>query len=522
MKRCTKLLFSLIPILSIAVTTSLVSALSCQQNIGVSFTFNPTLEIVLSSADIHVDDLAPGTVSDSNIVTVSVITNTANGYTLNASVGNATSFASADRNLIHSNTNITDKFTSVDFGSSLTSNTELTDNTWAYAYLDENLNNGTNTTWSNYSGLPLYSDTTNIATLKTSTGPVTSASGDKIKFKIAAKASNTMPSGEYNNVINFTLVATPIPKTLYMAYEDAGKEKFNGYFKMQDMTADICNAAEVVDEASQMQAIDVRDEKVYWITKLQDGKCWMTQNLDHDIVTTAGYYTHENTDLGWGSDTATVSWTPVRATIDASAVTDNTIPNWVNDNHTPYSVDPGDWYWKNEPFYASAENLFLNNQAGDKFQKDTPFSENGTHGHVGNYYNWSAAIAMNDTSALVTNTYDDISANPQNSICPAGWRLPTISSQGNVANSTSEFQRLNYLYNNGTMSTSQNIEAAPLYFVRTGDVYNSRQNNSGSYGTYWSSTLSANAYALHFGSGYVSSTSNFYRSLGYSVRCVAR
>ena len=65
---------------------------------------------------------------------------------------------------------------------------------------------------------------------------------------------------------------------------------------MQDMNSTICNNVELLD--SELQVIDIRDDKVYWIAKLRDGNCWMTQNLDLDIDETKTY-THWNTDLGW-------------------------------------------------------------------------------------------------------------------------------------------------------------------------------------------------------------------------------
>jgi len=49
--------------------------------------------------------------------------------------------------------------------------------------------------------------------------------------------------------------------------------------KMQEMTATICDASQ---EGDAKQLIDERDGKKYWVTKLPDGQCWMTQNLDYD------------------------------------------------------------------------------------------------------------------------------------------------------------------------------------------------------------------------------------------------
>ena len=550
-------IYILIAILNLSLISSIsfinspsTSAVSYSSNLGISFTFLPTLKIILSSTGcgsgtggLCIDNLSPGTANDSNILTITVLNNTGNGYTLTANVGDNTTnsgrFNTSD--LVHTDTNITNKFVSLATNANIANNTDFTDSTWGYSYMDETLSNPS---WSNYSGLPLYSATT-PATLKTSYSPATSAEGDNIKFKIAAKSASNQASGEYNNVINFMITSQPIPVTLSMAYENAGKQKHNGYYKLQDMNANICNAAEVLDEGSQMQAIDIRDNKVYWITKLQDGKCWMTQNLDLDLSNSTAL-TSDTTDLtsygsggyttanGYSQQTINgnnvISWTPTRATINATNVTNNRISNWSDDNNTPYSVDPGNWYWNALPFYASTDNLFLNNQAGDKFQKNTPYANNGEHGHVGNYYNWSTAVATNSTSSYTASTINNPANNPQNSICPAGWRLPSITSASptyTTAGSQDEFSRLANLYANYTGNTSlssQNLEAAPLYLVRAGRVYSSQQYYAGSYCNYWSSSVdgSSNAYLLGFNSSNVDPQINGHRFYGFSVRCVAR
>ncbi|MBQ2672867.1 hypothetical protein IJG01_02770, partial [Candidatus Saccharibacteria bacterium] len=43
------------------------SALTYQQDIPVSFTFNSSIILTLSSADLRINNLVPGTASDSNI-----------------------------------------------------------------------------------------------------------------------------------------------------------------------------------------------------------------------------------------------------------------------------------------------------------------------------------------------------------------------------------------------------------------------------------------------------------------------
>ncbi|MBR2543161.1 hypothetical protein IKF03_00965 [Candidatus Saccharibacteria bacterium] len=329
------------------------------------------------------------------------------------------------------------------------------------------------------------------------------------------------------------------PVTISDAYQKSGKSTHNGYYKMQDMSDSICGMVNVLDEPGQTQLIDTRDNKVYWATKLQDGKCWMTQNLDLNLSTSTAL-TNADTDLN-----TVASWTPMRSTINAvtNASTSGSITGWTNDYNTPYSIDTGDYYWKNEPFYDSSLcnkvvggvnyqgcNYVTKADASWKnYFATTPYASNGAHGHVGNYYNWSTAVASNDTSAYTADTMANIANNPPNSICPKGWRLPTVTSASpdyTQANSRDEFSRLAYLYDNYTGNTSissEGLEKAPLYMSRTGRAY-AGLDNVGYYGYYWSSTASSGTFAraLVSYSTMVYPQHEGYRFNGASLRCLAR
>ena len=202
---------------SASVSSTSASALTYSSDVGVQFTFNPALQIDLSSADIHILNLAPGTTSDSNVIDVIVKTNNVTGYTLNATVGNSTTYNT--RNLVHEVSGSAANFASINYGASLASLT--TDNTWGYSYSTDG---GTN--WEDYDGLPLYSDATNIATLKDASTPPATNAGDTINFKIAAKASASQASGDYDNVINFIATANPVPTLGPIACE-SGKICYN-------------------------------------------------------------------------------------------------------------------------------------------------------------------------------------------------------------------------------------------------------------------------------------------------------
>ena len=167
----------------------------------------------------------------------------------------------------------------------------------------------------------------------------------------------------------YTVPATGTSQTLYAQWEEnvytfdqafaaAGKSKVtvgsNQYYKMQDISTAICGAVSNNQEA---QLVDGRDNKVYWVLKANDGHCWMTQNLDHDIVKTSGYYTPNNTDL-------TANWTPANATVHytSGAITGADL-NMVN----PISLDVGDWYMNNTNGAVSYD--YLANGENEQFKK---------------------------------------------------------------------------------------------------------------------------------------------------------
>ena len=119
----------------------------------------------------------------------------------------------------------------------------------------------------------------------------------------------------------------------------------------------------------------------------------------------------------------------------------------------------------------------------------TAFSGNGTHGHIGNFYNWTAGIAMNDSSEITGQTYTDPSGNPGTSICPKGWRLP-ISNQNY---SDDEFMTLSAAYGIGNTEEDQRdsvLKSAPFYAVRAGGfAWGGYLQQAGNVGGLMSSTL---------------------------------
>ncbi|MBR2994283.1 hypothetical protein IKF43_02755 [Candidatus Saccharibacteria bacterium] len=374
---------------------------------------------------------------------------------------------------------------------------------------------------------------------KKQSGTVDSTTGSKITATYDAYISGTQASGTYTGQVKYVMFhpsSAVQPTTLAEAFKNAGKSKVpivdpstgetNYYYKMQDMSSSICNAANVFGTASDLEVVDTRDNSIYWVTKLKTdymddnvGQCWMTENLDLDFNTTKpdgsiamrtftsndtnltlyGSYGYDSNNGYTCSNTATttnctssgeiISWTPERATIAPEDLSSTT---WKNDNSNPYSYDRG-------------------NVEPDGYKDG--------HGKAGNYYNWTATIASNSSNSYT-------SGNATNSICPKGWRLPDTR--------TYEFSKLLYAYDitkddkntagyaDGSTSFNKMV-SSPLYFVRSGYVNNGSLSNSAGSGDYWSSAVDSASFAFdqYFNSSSVRPAYSNSGSYGLSVRCLA-
>ena len=289
-----------------------------------------------------------------------------------------------------------------------------------------------------------------------------------------------------------------------------------------------------------VQAIDMRDGKKYWVTKLEDGNIWMTSNLDLDIGGTGvAALTSENTDIsttasgsgiyvdGYTENNGVWTWTPVSTAITSNYhISNNTVsPTWPTDSHTiPYSAEGDDTY-----YYTSNTTNADTRYNSLKACKDAGHTEAECERYfIGDYYNWSAAIASNNSADISTDN-----DRATNSICPKGWRLPNASSTDNEYN---EFGRMLYeagitaALSNGNDSVGykdggfNKIRSNPYYFVRSGGIYGSPLYDTGFSGTFQSSTVNSSTKVYHLGffSTNIYPASNGGRYVGRSVRCLAR
>ncbi len=383
------------------------------------------LTFALSSHNLTISNLAPGAVANSNVITISTNTNNSTGYTLAATVGDASHNTTS---LIRSST--ADAFEGLATDSSLAMN-NIPDSKWGFSS-DSGLT---------FSGLPLYTDTPKILDL--SSLPV---AGGTINFSIAAHAPSDMSAGTYENVITFSVVANYDTMTLSDAYALAGRTPVStasgSYYTMQDMSMDICNNVDTLN--SSLQLLDTRDNKLYWVTKLADGNCWMTQNLDYDIA-------------GDSSD--------IYSGLDGSAIT-------LMGNNNAYSTynfdgieDLGSFSNASDRICFFGPSLSSSKQGGCSFNVGNYYAANGTsttplpiscntttndgencHYHLGNYYTSNA-----------TTVTDLIDSGMEASICPQHWALPQQS-----------------LYSSLYSLLGSNISTAPAsYFNFVGKVHDS-------------------------------------------------
>ncbi|MBQ9017562.1 hypothetical protein IJ118_00605 [Candidatus Saccharibacteria bacterium] len=509
-----------------ATTYSVLSDLS----LGVTINSINSPAITPTAAGVVQDGTVNFTVNTSNTFGYSLAM-----YTLDPSTSAATT------NLTNAGANATIGTVSTTYSAADFASSDATMNKWAYKNSSGN-----------------YVPVTTSTTLT----PQTNAGSYQDSVTFGTKINNSIPNGLYSVTLNFVVTATKPTSSddrsgFEQAFAYAGVDPYeNGYYALQDMTTDICNMvyapkSKTDSKVKSIQLIDKRDKKTYWVSKVAQStaangggtvtsNCWMTQNLDLDLsgsvalnsttsdidpanFGTSGIYTAA---AGYSADGTT--WTPVRGTI--TTIASGKFSGYTNDYNTPYSADPGNWYWypkqESSAIYNSETSCagdfgcnYLSkngNWAGYFTQTMNGLSgqTNGKHGHVGNYYNWSAAVASNNTSSATT---QDTSYG--NSICPKNWRLAV-----GADNNTNDYKLVNNYYNGGSGSDDNGLVSSPLYFVRGGLVDDGTLYHAGRFGLYWSSTVYSSQLArlLSFRTGYVYPAGNDYRSYGRSVRCVAR
>ena len=253
------------------------------------------------------------------------------------------------------------------------------------------------------------------------------------------------------------------------------------------MTTEICSAVDSQELGVVGQVIDSRDNEVYYVAKLADGKCWMLDNL--------------RLDLG----NSTVLNNTTESNTNASTTTLNYLKNGGGSTSDRYPTAK----INNVPWTSSSQNYYSIPMTISTYKDQTTTSYGEGSGKIGVYYNYCAASAGNYCFGNGT-SFGSPSGDATEDICPKGWRMPTGGSSG-------EYRALYTAYSSDATSF-RNALSTPL----SGSFYSGSASSQGTYGEFWSSTyLNANnMYYLRVNSSYVAPSNSSNRNPGNSVRCL--
>ena len=301
--------------------------------------------------------------------------------------------------------------------------------------------------------LPLYKSGYTFSSWSASGGTATSDSNNYGYYYYTGNDSVTNTA-----TISATTLTTAITSTSLTA--------------MQNLSASTCTHAPKAVR-------DTRDNAVYYIQRLADGKCWMLENLRLGSTSTISLTT-SNTNSN-GNYTLPASGTKCfYTTTNCDSSGDST--------HTGYTV-----------------------AAINTASKTTTKTGYGPgRNYVGVYYNYCAASAGTICTASNSN-------NASYDICPAGWKMPTTTSSNNYAGS------YYYLYNTGYKANQDAFRYA-LSTPLSGHFSNGSAGYVGAYGNFWSATRinDTTVYSLFVSSSYVGPAADDSRDVGNSIRCLLK
>ncbi len=265
----------------------------------------------------------------------------------------------------------------------------------------------------------------------------------------------------------------------YAAEEDFSTEyrTISDIEYMQDMNQQICSNTDTPAPNSPVSAhptatlIDKRDNESYTIVKLEDGNCWMQQNLRLKGATNLvdpqnqGTLTAADTDL------------------DAD------------------EVPSGRWRLP-----TSLTALNTNDFSSNNYYIAQSYYKTSTYATSGVYYSWTAATAGVGVNSIT-------SGKVGSSICPSGWTLPTGGNAGQFQN----LYNVAGITNDATGVTK--IKNLPYNFYYSGRISSGAIDNEGTAGYFWSGTADTANFAFYLHNN--NPTASYARYRGFSVRCLA-
>ncbi len=353
-------------------------------------------------------------------------------------------------------------------GTTALSPSAFKENTWGYNFATTDTDIAKPSEQLTYTTLPEFSETLKPQYSSLYDLPDTDSKTFKLTFA-ARIMGDTRPADHYYTQAMISAIASA----------KGVVEGFGGVQTMQEFTSEICKNKVTTGTEGRLE--DTRKNadgstNVYWVAKLKDGNCWMTQNLD----------------LG-------LSQGKVLSSADTNVAIDYTVPS------LGYYSDPGEYlYIGADKSYAAAGACNIFGQTGcDPYFKNVEneeVKEEDAHYLIGDFYPYNIAIANSNSEG-------------GSSICAKGWRLPTRA----------EFDALKTNEAGSEILNNNTIRKAPYYFIPSGRRSNTTgYQNAGNFGNYWSSTpgsTSSKSYFLAFDNKALGVGEDS-QSHGFSVRCI--
>ena len=310
---------------------------------------------------------------------------------------------------------------------------------------------------------------------------------------------------------------------LYAIWLEADSNKTMQTFELADCqnmtqaTYDSTTGKITAPAGSVIALKDQRDNNVYTIARLADGKCWMTENLRLEAENTVG---NNQYDSSVTNQSLSQNYGGVFTGLDSSENANFTDSTTATPNNLYNSTNITGSY----PGYRFPR--YNNNNT----KTSLTASYNGTGSSTyyswysyGNYYTWATAMANTTYYSSATGTSGSESAGT--SICPTNWTLPTSGT------TTKDFGTLSRSYDgsgenqSGTGTgdiMSNRFRSFPNNFLYSGRFDGSSASNRGSSGYYWSRSASNNgaSYNLNLYSTYLNPSNSGTKNYGFSVRCL--
>ena len=376
-----------------------------------------------------------------------------------------------------------------------------------------------------------------------------------------ATTGNAARTYSYGNGITEAQIKASVNYDIYPDSEGTAGYYDDGLTGAQrNWNTTVAGAAQMTNINTDVPEVSLKDERdgtYYRIRKLADNNCWMTENLrlvfaadgtnsvgkieNNAIVAQDPAVTinEDNSNVGKNANGGTsaskfVTGTGTGSFAEKLAYTETSANNtkWgATDGDSTAHPTGGAVSTSSTDYTSGASSNRANTYSRSYYRSGTISTLDGDTQKYGVYYNWKAATAG------TSGNYTTRGANATDSICPAGWRLPTnsnyntliVTTYGGADLNTGNRQVGTIAVANATYkdyhtyAMTDALQRAPLSFPFSG-YYGYYSGGLGGGGRWWSSTAysATDAYNLVFLASYLDPQDTHHQGYGFAVRCVAQ